>query len=119
MAKTILIIDDELTTRDELKTILGDVYPLILTQDAIASTEILKNSADTIGLIIMGFSRLRDSTYNTFLEIKKQQPVIPVLVLTGHHDAEFAAQSCHHEAAGYLMKPCRPDDVLNAIKPYF
>ncbi len=52
----------------------------------------------------------------TITSVQKHQPECPVVVLTGHNDAEFAVQSLRLGAANYLTKPVRRRDLLSALE---
>ena len=52
----------------------------------------------------------------TLKEIKKQHPVIEVIMLTGHANIEVAIQGMEIGAFDYLMKPMAIDDLVYKIQ---
>ena len=52
----------------------------------------------------------------TLREIKKQHPLIEVIMLTGHANVEVAIQGMEIGAFDYLMKPMAIDDLVYKIQ---
>ena len=52
----------------------------------------------------------------TLKEIKKQHPLIEVIMLTGHADMEIAIQGMELGAFEYLLKPIEIDELLYKIE---
>lgn len=52
----------------------------------------------------------------TIRKVQQHQPECPIVVLTGHNDAEFAVQALRMGAANYLTKPVRRRDLLSALE---
>lgn len=52
----------------------------------------------------------------TLRAIKKTQPLIEVIMLTGHASMEVAVQGMEFGAFDYLMKPMQIDDLLYKIQ---
>jgi len=48
----------------------------------------------------------------TLTAIKKQHPLIEVIMLTGHATVESAIEGMKHGAFDYLMKPCDLDQLM-------
>ncbi len=52
----------------------------------------------------------------TLREIKKQNPLVEVIMLTGHASVEVAIEGMQLGAFDYLMKPINIDDLLYKIQ---
>jgi len=52
----------------------------------------------------------------TLIEIKKQCPLVEVIMLTGHATVETAIDGMKMGAFDYLMKPCDIDALLAKVK---
>ena len=52
----------------------------------------------------------------TLMEIKRQYPLIEVIMLTGHANVEVAIQGMEIGAFDYLMKPMAIDDLVYKIQ---
>ena len=56
------------------------------------------------------------SGLETLLEIKKQHPVIPVVMITKSEAEDLMEQAIGQKIADYLIKPVNPNQILMAIK---
>ena len=52
----------------------------------------------------------------TLKEIKKRQPFVEVLILTGHGSIESSLQGIHHGAYDCIMKPFDMKDLLYKVQ---
>lgn len=118
MNKKILIIDDKLDIRESLKLILGDIYTLILTEGAQAGLDILQNSADEIGLVLLNIKMPQINGLDVLVEIKEKYPDIPVAMITGYNLVETATEATQHGASGYIVKPFKSEDVLKEVEKH-
>ena len=119
MSKKILVIDDEEGVRESLKVILGDEYPLILTDGPEAGLDVLKNSATDIGLVLLDIKMPHVNGLDLLEEIKTLYPDVPVVMVTGYNFVETATEASKRGANGYVVKPFKSEDVLKAVKKYF
>jgi len=118
MPNTILIIDDEEGVRESLKLILGDFYPLILTDGPEAGMDVLKENAAKIGLVLLDIKMPHTSGLDFLEEIKGLYPQIPVIMVTGYNFVETATEASQRGASGYIVKPFKSDDVLKVVGKY-
>ncbi len=51
----------------------------------------------------------------TLTAIKKQHPLVEVIMLTGHATVESAIEGMKHGAFDYLMKPCDLDVLMDKL----
>jgi len=111
----LLICDDDSAIRDSLKLILSDHYDLILTEDGEQCLECLKNTKD-IRLALIDVKMPKMDGLNVLKEIKKKYPQLPVVVITGYKAVDLGLEAVKLGAAGYVVKPFKPEDILRAIK---
>ena len=48
--------------------------------------------------------------------IKRESPDLPVLIFSMYAEDDYAVQALNGGAAGYLMKDCEPQEILEAIR---
>jgi DNA-binding NarL/FixJ family response regulator len=48
-------------------------------------------------------------------QLKSERPDLEVLILSMHAEEEYAERMLHGGAAGYLVKQCSPDELIEAI----
>ena|SRR3989338_2715678 len=115
MSKQILICDDEEGIRESLKLILGDHYPLIITQDGASCLEAIQNSKD-VGLILIDIKMPKRNGLDVIKEIKEKYPDLKIIVVTGYRSVETAAEAVRLGACGYIVKPFKAQEILATVK---
>ena len=116
MAKTILIVDDDINTRVTLADILTEEgYKII---EAVSGGEALdKVHKENIDLVLMD-TRLPDTNGNEVCrQIKKIEGCnVKVAVYTGYIDAVDVSRARAAGADDYIVKTSDFGEILNAIK---
>ena len=113
----ILIADDHGIVRKGLKQILLEQYPTAIIGEAetadllIAST--LKEKWD---LVICDMSMPGRSGLDALNQIKQSTPQLPVLIMSMHHEDQYAVRVLKAGAAGFLGKETIHDDIIKAIE---
>jgi two-component system response regulator HydG len=115
MAKSILIIDDELDIRLLLSKFLEkNGYEVAATENGTKAIERLKKERSD--LVICDF-RLPDYTGLEILsKIKIIDPSIQVIIITGYSDVRIAVEALKKGAYEYVTKPLYPEEILNLIE---
>jgi putative two-component system response regulator len=110
----ILIVDDELGPREALRMILKDDFSLSFAKDGKEALEFLsKNIPD---VIVMDIRMPRMDGIQTLQTIKKIQPDIEVLIVTGYASVDSAMKAIKFGAYDYISKPFDKDEILKAIQ---
>jgi len=52
----------------------------------------------------------------TLAALRSAQPLLPVIMLTGHADLDCAAAALHRGVSDVLLKPCPVDVLVPAIE---
>lgn len=111
-----LIVDDHAVVRRGLQQILTDEYADASFGEASNATEALEQAArKKWDVIILDISMPGRSGLDVLKEIKKEQPSVPVLVLSIHPEDQFATRVLKAGAAGYMTKESAPADLVTAI----
>lgn len=111
----IFIIDDEDSIRDLLSQIIAaegfSAKTFSNAKEALSSTH--RSPPMAIFLDI----RMPDMDGFQFLkELRKSQPAVPVIVVTGYADSEIFRQSLHQRVSDFLSKPFTQAEVRGALK---
>ena len=114
----ILICDDEEGIRESLKLILGDHYPLVITQDGASCLECLKNSKE-ISLVLIDIKMPKRDGLDIIKEIKEKYPEMKIIIVTGYRSVETAAEAVRLGASGYIVKPFKAEEILATVKSMF
>ncbi len=117
MALDVLIIDDEMDIRDIISDILKDEG--FSSRTAANSTQAFKAIAEKTPNAVILDIWLQGSELDGLgiLEIiKKQYPLMPVIVISGHGTIETAVSSIKMGAYDYLEKPFTHDKIIILLK---
>jgi CheY-like chemotaxis protein len=117
--KKIMIIEDDITMRQLLSTLLNMEGYIILSCDINSEKEILNSLTDQNpdGVLIdihlhgiNGLNLLKQLRSNLFIKQPK------VLMTSG---MDMAIESQESGADGFLLKPYMPDDLIQALRKFF
>ncbi len=117
MTLDILIIDDEADIRDLISDILKDDG--FLSRSAANSAQAFKAISEKLPNAIILDIWLQDSDLDGLgiLEmVKKQYPLMPVIVISGHGTIETAVSAIKMGAYDYLEKPFTHDKLMIILK---
>ena len=110
----VLVVDDEERFRNTLGKLLTAQGMAVTTADGGASAlEILKRDPHDVVLLDVKMPGM--SGQETLAEIKKLDPDIEVIVLTGHASVDIAAEMMAHGGSDYLLKPYPMDELLGIL----
>ena len=86
--------------------------------NAFSGNEALKQLKEykNIEVVILDVKMPGMDGIEAFQEIKKQFPLVEVVMLTGHATVETAIEGMKLGAFDYLMKPCDMDILINKMK---
>ncbi len=114
MFPTILIVDDEPSIRRSLEGILTDEGFEVIT--AANGYECLKAiETEFPDLILLDIWMPGIDGLDTLKEIKKTNPLLPVIMISGHGTIETAVTATKHGAYNFIEKPISIDKVIVAI----
>ena len=119
MAKEkILICDDEEGIRESLKLVLGDHYNLIVVDSGEQALYTL-GSANDIKVMLLDIKMPRVNGLDVLKEIKTKHPKVKIIMVTGYRSVETAAEATRLGASGYIIKPFKSEEILEAVKRNF
>jgi DNA-binding NtrC family response regulator len=111
--KRLLICDDEEGVRESLNLILEDSYDLDFASSGNEATEKVKNS-DFDGILLDIKMPAKDGL-ETLKEIKKIDPKIKVIIVTGYQSVETAVKATKLGALDYITKPFESNVVKEKV----
>ncbi len=111
----VLVVDDEEGIRESLSDILRDEgYRVALASSGEEALKALK--ADPPGLVFLDVWLPGMDGLETLVEIGKQEPELPVIMITGHGTIETAVRATKAGAYDFLEKPLSLERVVLAAK---
>ena len=114
---TILIVDDEVGPRESLRMILKPIYEVYTAGDG---QEALKCIHDkTIDLVTLDLKMPGLSGIDVLREIKKFQPDVEVIVITGYGTLNNAQEAIRFGAGDFISKPFNVADIIAIVSKSF
>ncbi|MCD4721093.1 MAG: response regulator [Desulfobacula sp.] len=116
-SESVLLIDDEeriLTVGREICKALG--YSVILAASGKEALKIYKEKKLEIDLVILDMIMPEMNGLETFLELKKLNPDIKVLLSTGYSIDEKAQEMLRQGCKGYILKPYSVIDFSHKLR---
>lgn len=114
----ILIIDDEQNIRDILRLHLEQGgFNVLEAKDGEEAIEVMKEGANlvNVGLILCDIRMPKINGVEAIEYFLKENPSIPLLVLTGYPDSELAVSLIKKGVKDYLVKPVEKEKLLEKV----
>ena len=118
MGKRILIVDDAKTIRQQVNfTLTKGGYQVVEAEDGLDGIEKLKANKD-VSAIISDINMPNMSGLEMVAAIigNPDLPHPPILILTTEGATEMVAQAKKIGASGWIIKPFKPETLIDAIK---
>ncbi len=113
----ILIVDDHVVVREGIKRILDGVDDCAIVAEAANVNEALswlrKRAFD---LVLLDISLPQRTGLELLRLIKRDQPRLPVLMLSAYSEDHYALRAFKEGADGYLNKESASDSLIGAIR---
>jgi len=112
----ILVIDDNVQILESLKLLLKDEFQSIdiLSKPARIHEMLWRNSYDVV-MLDMNFAMGETSGNEGIFwlnEIKKRDPLLPVILITAYGDIELAVKAIREGATDFITKPWDPEKLI-------
>jgi two-component system nitrogen regulation response regulator NtrX len=116
MALDVLIVDDEEDIRDLVAGVLEDEgYDPRTAANSDAAIEALDTRRPSLVLLDVWLQGSRLDGLELLEEIKKRDPSIPVLMISGHGNIDTAVAAIRRGAVDFIEKPFEADRLLHLV----
>jgi DNA-binding NarL/FixJ family response regulator len=113
----ILIADDHSVVRRGLKDILADAIPGTEFSEAGNGDEVLRHLGKTrVGLLVLDINMPGRSGIDVLRDVKSTHPKVPVIILSGHPEDQYAVRCLRAGAAAYINKDSAPEELAAATR---
>ena len=113
----VVIADDHQILREGLKQLLdsaGDIEVVGEAADGSGTLERVRN--ETFDVLVLDMSMPGRSGMDLIRQVVDERPRLRVLVLSMHHEQQYAVRAIRAGAAGYLTKETASSDLVAAIR---
>ncbi len=115
MKKEVLLVDDEAGIRKVLKISLEDSgYKVHTAEDAYKALEIFKEHSPPVVMTDIKMPGMNG--IDLLKKLKKTNPDVEVIMITGHGDVDLAIKSLKCEATDFITKPIHDEAIDIAMK---
>lgn len=113
----ILIADDHPIVRQGLGQLISKTTDMIVVDEASNGLEVLdKARASNCDVLLLDISMPGLHGLDIIRQLKKENPKLPILILSMHSEEQYAVRAFRAGASGYLTKQSAPDELLAAIR---
>lgn len=113
----VFIADDHAIVRQGLKQILSETSDMQLIGEAADGQDTLQQARNAKwDVLILDITMPGRSGFDVLRILGKENPDLPVLVLSMHAESQFAVRCFRAGAAGYLAKESAPMELVKAIR---
>ncbi len=113
----VLIADDHPIVRQGLRQILSGIPDMEVAGEAVNGQEALDQvRAGGWDVLVLDITMPDRSGFDILKELKREQPHLPVLVLSIHAEEQLAVRVLKAGASGYLTKENAPAELIKAIR---
>lgn len=116
MALDVLIVDDERDIRELVAGVLEDEgYSARLAADSTATLEALAERRPSLVLLDVWLHGSKLNGLELLAEIKRRDPSLPVLMISGHGNLDTAVAAIRQGAADFIEKPFEAGKLLHLV----
>src|SRR5947209_6899347 len=117
----VLIADDDAYVRRGLREIILEEYGDAEIAEARMAREAIslvreRGRATFWDVVVLDINMPGGSGIEVLKELKKDYRKLPILILSGHSEDEYAVRTLKAGAAGYLTKETAPEELLAAVR---
>ncbi len=115
--KHILLVDDHSIVRTGLKNLIELEADLKVTGEASSGVEAIKMVRNNqYDIMVLDISMPDKNGVDTLHDLKHVAPDLPVLMLSGYAEAQYALNLIRSGCKGYLSKNADSDEIIKAIR---
>jgi DNA-binding NarL/FixJ family response regulator len=113
----VLLADDHAIIRDGLKQILADTDDLVVAGEAANGLELMQQVRErNWDVLVLDISMPGRSGLELIHMIKDEKLELPILVLSMHHEEQYAVRALKAGASGYVTKESDGELLVTAIR---
>ena len=113
----VLIADDHAIVRQGLKQILAEASEITVAGEAANGVDAVRLArTGEYDVVVLDISMPDKNGLDVLKQIRKDDPKLPVLMLSMHPEDQLGVRAIKEGAAGYLSKQSAPEQLIAAIQ---
>ncbi len=113
----VVLADDHAIVREGLKGLLGRVADFQVVGEAADGAQVLQRVREAeFDLLVLDLSMPGRSGMELIKLVKAEKPRVRILVLSMHHETQYAVRAIKSGASGYLTKESAPAELEQALR---
>lgn len=118
MGVRVLVVDDDADVRFIVRRLLEDAGMEVHEAGSVSELFSSLDESELPDVILLDLTMPGPSGWGVLPKLQSDplRAKIPVVVLTGHNDPEFKAAAKARGAAGYVTKPFKDWELVDAVK---
>jgi DNA-binding NarL/FixJ family response regulator len=115
--RSVLLVDDHPIVRQGLSRVLAAEFPDLRIAEAVDGASAFERlRSASFHLVLLDLTLPGDSGLVLLRRIRREFPMLPVLVVSMHPADQFAQRTLQAGAAGYVTKGADPRDLVHAVR---
>ena len=115
--KKILLVDDHSIVRAGLRSLIDLESDMRVEGEAASGFEALqKVRNEAYDIVVLDISMPDKNGVDTLHDLKHVAPDLPVLILSGYAEQQYALNLIRSGCKGYLSKDASPEEIIKAIR---
>jgi two-component system, NtrC family, nitrogen regulation response regulator NtrX len=116
MALEVLVVDDEADIRDLVSGVLEDEgYAVRTAADSSSALEAIRDRRPSLLLLDVWLRGSRLDGLQMLQEVKRHDPSLPVLIISGHGNLDTAVAAIREGAVDFIEKPFEAERLLHLV----
>src|ERR687892_1831505 len=116
MALEVLVVDDEADIRELVSGVLEDEgYAVRTAADSTQTLDAVEERRPSMVLLDVWLQGSRLDGLQLLQEIKRRDPTLPVLMISGHGNLDTAVAAIREGAVDFIEKPFKADRLLHLV----
>ncbi len=113
----LLVADDHAVVRQGIRQILAEAPDFDIVREATDGVQVLERLRDArVDVVVLDLSMPMMSGLEVIKQIRKEFPLVAILVLSFHSEEQYAVRVMKAGASGYLTKGSEPEELIAALR---
>ncbi|HEU0008020.1 MAG TPA: response regulator, partial [Terriglobia bacterium] len=113
---TVLLVDDEATVRDVVRTMIEHLgFSVLTAADGRQALDLYRERGGEITLVVLDMTMPRMDGVETFSELRRIDPEACVILSSGYAEEDVVSQLAGKGLSGFIQKPYTPDKLRASL----